>query len=203
MGMEAEEAQQTQGVFLDALERIADEADPPGPQVGQAVERIVDAALGIGRQGVHGEIAARGVDPPVIGIFDAGVAAEAFHIPAQGGDLEMGLADHGGDGAVSDAGGNGVDAVIVQQGQHPFGRIGGGDVDIGDGAFQHRIADAAADEAHLGAVGAQRPDHRLGLGRFHPGLRPQLTDGIAGLKPHLLPRACHQRPHGGPRPRKG
>lgn len=93
----------------------------------------------------------------------------------------MGLAHHRRHRAMGQTGGDDADMGALQQCHHPVGRIVGGDVDILDRPFQHRIAHAAADKTHLGAVGGKCFDHRLGFRRLHPGLRRQLADGFAAV----------------------
>ena len=72
--------------------------------------------------------------------------------------------------------------AIGEKVDDPLGLFGRGDVDIGHGPPQKRIAYAAADEAHLAAAGRQRHDHRLGCGRAHPGLRRQAHLAAACLR---------------------
>ena len=79
-GMKAEEAQDAQIVFRDALGRIADEAHAPRRQIGKPADIIVDRAVAGGRQRVDGEIAPLGVGPPVAAEGDLGVAAIGFHV---------------------------------------------------------------------------------------------------------------------------
>ena len=103
-GMEAEEAQDAQIVFRDALARIADEAHAPRRQIVEPADIIVDRAVARGRQRIDGEIAPLGVGLPVAAEGDLGVAAIGLHVLAQRGHLERMLVDDDGDGAVLDAG---------------------------------------------------------------------------------------------------
>ena len=103
-GVKAEEAQDAQVIFRDALCRIADEAHAPRRQIVEPADVIVDRAVARGRQRVDGEIAPLGVDLPVAAEGDLGVAAVGFDVLAQRGHLERMLLDDDGDGAVLDAG---------------------------------------------------------------------------------------------------
>ena len=124
-----------------------------------------------GAHGVDGEVAARGVLPPVVGERDLGVAAVGALVAPERRDLVALAAGERGDGAVRDPArhGAGLDAGTLQQRQHALRRIGGADVDVGALAPEQSVAHAAADEADIGALGGKRVDHRAGGGRRHPG----------------------------------
>ena len=119
-GVEAEEAQDSEMVFGDALQRIADEADVAALEVVEAAEIVEDfAGHGVGRQRIDGEIAARGVFFPIVGEGDGGAAAVGADVAAEGGDLErMAVAD-GGDGAMLDSGRHRLDPRRFQP-RHDF-----------------------------------------------------------------------------------
>ena len=178
MGVEAEKPQDTQHVFFDPGFRVADETHPPSGQIGNAVEGVPHPALDVRRQGVDGEIAPRRIVAPGMGKGHAGMTAIGFHIPAQGGDFVGPSAMQSGDGAVGNAGGQGSDLLLRQQIEDGFRLIGSRHVDIGDLAPHQRVANAAADEPDLAALGTKRR-HDLAGGRVvQPILRRQLPYGI-------------------------
>ncbi len=145
--------------------------DQPVAEILQPVEIIIDAAVGRAGQRIDGEVAARRVQRPVVRIGDPGPPAVGFHIHPQRGDFEKLFANDGGYRTVIDAGGNGLDARRLQQTHDPFRRCREGHVDVPYGAFEQGVADAAANEPHLGPFGGQGRQHRPGFRRLHPRLR--------------------------------
>src|SRR5690606_17508179 len=129
----AEEAQDAQGVLADAGLSVADEDDAAGLHVGEAAAGgVVERSGGVGVDRVEAEIAALGVLGPVFGEGDDRAAAVGLDIAAQGGDLVGPALGDGGDGAVVDAGRDSLQPRLLQGGDHPLGRQGGGDVDVVD-----------------------------------------------------------------------
>jgi len=63
--VKAEEAQDAQIIFGDALRRIADEADPANGEVGKPSDIIVQLAVRRKRKRVDREIAPRGIREPI------------------------------------------------------------------------------------------------------------------------------------------
>ena len=108
--VKTEEAQNTQIIFRDALVRIADEADPARDEISKTADVIVYLAVRRQRQRIDGEIAPRGVDDPVPAEHDLGLAAVSFDVASQRRHFEGLAGDQDGDGAVLDAGGNGLPA---------------------------------------------------------------------------------------------
>ena len=165
-GMEAEQPQHPQIVFGDAGGRIAHEAHPAGNQVFHPGGIVIDRAIQGGVEGVDGEVTPGRVFRPVIGEGDLGVTAIGFHIAAQGRDLEgMGAGD-GGDGAMVQARGDHLDAVVGQMGQRLAGRHGHRDVYVRHGRAQQRIAHGAANEPRFAQCGEDLKRFR----RRHPGM---------------------------------
>jgi len=109
-GVKAEEAQDAQIIFLNALHGLADEADAPGLDVGKAADIIVHQTIGGQRKRVDGEIAALRVMLPGAAEAHARMAAKRLDILAQGRDLERMTALHQRQGAVVDAGRHAFDA---------------------------------------------------------------------------------------------
>ena len=64
-GVKPEEAEDTQIVFSDAGRGIADEADAPVAQIGEAADIVVERAVGRSGQGIDGEVAPLGIRPPI------------------------------------------------------------------------------------------------------------------------------------------
>ena len=169
--MEAEEAQEPQVVLGDAGRGVADEAHSSCLQVIPPAEIVMQHAVRRGAHGVDGEVAARGVFPPVVGEGDLGMAAVGALVAAERGDFVAVVAGKRGDGAVCDPARYcaGFDVCAPEQCHHPLGRVGSADVDIGALAPEQRIAHASAHEADVGAVGCECLHHRAGGRRRHPG----------------------------------
>ena len=170
-GMESEEAEDAEVILGDARRGVADEADAAGFQIGLPAEIVVQRAVGRRAHGVDGEVAARRVLPPVVGERDLGVAAVGALVAPERRDLVAAAACERRDGAVRDPArdGAGLDACVLQQGQHALRRVGGADVDIVTLAAEQRVAHAAAHEADVGAASGESVDHRTGARRRHPG----------------------------------
>ncbi len=116
LGMEAEKPQDAQVVLADAGWRVADEADPPGGEIREAVRVVVEGPVGAERERVDGEVAALGVGREVAAEAHDGVTAVRLDILAQGRDLEGLAVDHHRDGAVLDAGRDGLEAGVLRRG---------------------------------------------------------------------------------------
>ncbi len=195
-GVEAEEAEDSQMVLGDALEWLADEADPALGQIGEATEIIEDlAGLGVGEQRVDREVAAGGVGLPIVGKGDGRPAAVGRDVMAQRGDLErMAVADRS-DGAMIDAGRNGLGPRSLEPTNDLVGQNSGGEIHVVDGEADQLVAHGAADIAGKALVGAERVEHGRGarqrapLGRVQPQLhcsrRDRLTM-IAAVAPQIL-----------------
>ena len=113
--MEAEEAEDTQMIFGDALQRVADEADVPATKIVETAEIIEDlAGPRIGGQGVDGEVAACGVGLPVIGKRDRRPAAVGRHVAPQRRHFDGMAVTHCGDRAMIDPGRNRLDAHLLE-----------------------------------------------------------------------------------------
>src|SRR5258708_31108625 len=74
-------AQNPQHILGDAGGGIADKADPAGPQIREAPDRIVDPAVGSERDRVYRKVAPRCVRSPLRPERDAGAAAPGLHSP--------------------------------------------------------------------------------------------------------------------------
>ena len=72
----------------DARVGIADEAHPARGEIGAAVERVVQRAVGIGVKRVEGEVAAAGVFEPVVGEGDDRAPPVGLDVAPQGRELE-------------------------------------------------------------------------------------------------------------------
>ena len=86
--MEAEEAQDAQGVLADAGRRFTDEADAAHPEILFASGRVVEFAIRAQGQGVDGEVATLRVTGEVPSEPDHRVPAVGLDILPQGGHLE-------------------------------------------------------------------------------------------------------------------
>ena len=145
-------------VFLDAPPGVADKAHAPGLEVRDAVPGVMDLPIRRAGEGVHGEVAARRVLPPIIGKGDIGMAAMGFDIDAQRRDLEMLAFGHCRDGAMLDTCRDVLDTGSIEECDDLLRAVRRRDVDIRVTAAvmamaEQRVAHAAADEANLLAIG--------------------------------------------------
>ena len=171
-GQEAEVTEDAQMVLGDPLVRLADKGDPALPGRSKALAGgIEDPALPVCIEGVEGEVAASRVFGPVGREGHDGAATIGLHVPPQCGDLEAAPAADRGDGAMIQAGGDGLQAGGLQGRNHRCRLQPGGQVDVGDGAAHDRIPDAAADKARAVRTPCrlQGVDHRSGGGILQPG----------------------------------
>ena len=155
-GEKAEKPQDAQIILGDPGAGIADEADQPGGEIGAAIEIIMDCTGWVHRHRVDGEIAAGGVGLPIIGECDGGVATIGGEIAAQAGDFDALPIDHGGDGAVIEAGWDGADSRFGEAGLHGGDGERDREIDIGDRVTRQPIADGAADDAGFGQDAPER-----------------------------------------------
>src|SRR5690606_24697528 len=82
-GEEAEEAQNTQIVFLDALFGVPDEPQRSRLDVPDALDEIDDSTVRLGVDGVDGEVAPRRIRVPVSAELHHGVTAVGLHVGTQ------------------------------------------------------------------------------------------------------------------------
>ena len=183
-GMKAEEAQNAQIVFRDAISRIADEAHAPRGQIVEPADIIVDRAVARGRQRIDGEVAPLGIGLPVAAEGDLGVAAVGLHVLAQRGHLERMLVDDDGDGAVLDAGRHRLEAGGGDALDHFVRHRGGGDVDFRDRHSDERVAHRAADHARFLAVAVEHAEQARQRARAQPRRAGEAARGRAGR--HLV-----------------
>ena len=114
------------------------------------MEGIAEAFVGVIGNGVHGEVTAKQVFCQVFCEGDlVGVAAVGiFPIYTVGGHFVVFLVEDDCDGAVLDAGVEGV----VEEGLRFFRQGGGGDIPVLGDTSQNGIADTAADDISLVAA---------------------------------------------------
>ena len=187
LGGEAQEAQDAQVVLADALLRIADEAHATGREIRVAAERIEQRAVGAAVEGVDGEVAPACIGLPVVGEGDGGVTAEGLHVRAQGGDLVRASARHDRDRSVRDPGRHRLEAGGFCCADHVLGPGRRGDIDLGDGLADQRVAHGAAHHAGTKAACTKCREHGLGLVRCEPVLcRSALGGGVASTSAPLL-----------------
>ena len=157
-GVEAEEAQDAQVIFLDALLGIADEAHAARGQIGEPADIIVDRAVGARGERIDGEVAPLGVGAPVAAEGDLGVAAIGLDVLPQRGHLERLAVDDDRDRAVLDAGGHRLEAGRLDA-AHDFVRHRRGrHVDLMRRHAEQRVAHRAADHARFLAVAIEHAE---------------------------------------------
>lgn len=187
-GVDAEEAQDAQVIFRDALVGIADEAHAPQRNVGKPADVVVHDARRVDRQPVHGEVAPLGVPHPVTAERNLGLAAEGLGVLAQRGHFIGVPVDDQGDGAVVDAGRHALDAGAFGAPHHLLRQCGGRDIHVARPQAEQRITHGAADHARLLAVGVQELQDARGPAGGQPG-----RIGKQGLRAHL-PAPISRRP---------
>ena len=129
-GMEPEQAQNAQVVFLDPPFRLADEAHAPLREVGEAADLVDDAARPFRIERVHGEVAAQGVVRETAAEGDDGPPAVRGDVLAQRRDLDGGSGDQERHRAVLHARGDRADARLPRALHHRLGKGGGGEIDV-------------------------------------------------------------------------
>ena len=145
-------------VLGDPGQRIADEADAPRFQVGDAVEIVEHfAARRIGVERVDREVAPRGILAPVVGEGDGRVPAVGFEIAAQRRDFVDRVVGDGGDRAVLDAGRDRLDPGGLEQIDDLLRRMRRRQIDIGGVDPEQGIAHRAADDPRIARARAHRP----------------------------------------------
>jgi hypothetical protein len=168
-GVKTEKAQDAQIIFGDPLRRITDEADPARGEVGETVNIIVQLAVRRQRQRIDREIAPHGVGDPVPAEHNLGLAAIGFDITPQRCHFERFVRNQDGDGAMLDAGGNGLPARRFDA-PHDLIRQGRGrNIDFMNGQAQQRIADGAADNARFFGVAVEKFEQRRRFAAHEPG----------------------------------
>ena len=143
-------------------------------EIVDAADRVVQCAVGIEIDRIDRKVAARRIFGPIGIEGDARPSAVSLDIPPQCRDLEMprlGCAHDRGDRAVLDAGRDRLDPRFFERGDDLLRARRRRDVDIGDGAAEQRVTDAAAHKARHNSGLRQRRDDGAGLWRRHPGLR--------------------------------
>ena len=179
---------------------IADEAHDACLQIGEAADRVEHRTRdGIGIECVHREVAACGVLIPRVRERDDRVAPVGADVMTQRRHLDRTGREDGGDGAMSDAGGDGTDTGGLQAGKHIVGQQARREVDVGGVEPQQRIAHHAADEPGL-VWTAKRLDQRRKAfaraqavevqGHAHASCRDRLTS-IAAVAPQIR-RSCQR-----------
>lgn len=169
--MKAKQPQNAKIILADACDWIADETHAAGFQIAKPAGVIENFSVLRGVKGVDREIAAPGVLRPILRERHGGVPAEGLHIAPQARDLERFAADNRRDRSVLDAGGMRCNPRRAQP-PHDLLRLKWrGDVDVGDGKTEQRIAHGTADEPGGTVVARQRVDDRAGFARVHPVVR--------------------------------
>ena len=140
----------------------------PRLQIGQAAQRVDDAAISLRIKRVHGEIAPRGVLGDIGGKSHGGVAAIGGDVAAKGCDLmRHALGDHR-DSAMFDPGRNNPKPRGFRYIGDDFGQSIGGDINISHSPRHQRIAHAAANKQRAIARRRQRRAKRLRAGLADP-----------------------------------
>ena len=161
---------------------ITDETHKPGRQVIHPAERIMDVSRTISVERVHGKVATRRIQRPVIRIGNGGMATIGFHIDAQCRDLVGAPPGLGTDRAMVRADCVIADSGGIQTTHHLFGRMDCCDIHIRHLTPEHGIAHTAAHEQRGGCVRhGEHGQNLLCAGIGHPGLQ-----GYGGSGRHLV-----------------
>ena len=135
-------------ILGDPRRRVADEAQPPRLQIGDAAEIVADrAGQRIGIESVDGEVAPRRILAPVVGIGDGRAPAIGADVASQRRDLDRAVGQHRGDGAMVDAGRHRLDARLLQPIDHVARRDRRRDVEVVDRQAQQPVAHRTPDIA--------------------------------------------------------
>ena len=149
--VEAEEAQDAQIVFPDALRRGADEDDSLSQTVTVSICKVIYFPRLVAVERVHGEVAPLGVGLPVVRELHPGAAAIRLDVMAERGDfVGRVIGDHR-DGAVVDAGRMNGKASGLAGPRDRVGRERGGEIDLGDRQTHDGIAHGSTRHPRLAA----------------------------------------------------
>ena len=170
-GVKTEIAQDAQAVFAQAILRLANKADMPPGQIGDAADRVHQFPVRIKIQRIERKIAPGRVQFPVMGEGHLRMAAMGNHIHAEGGNFEPSVTADGRDRAMIQPGRNGGDPGPFQPLQHRAGRQVNGDVDIFRLETKEGIAHTAADKPRPPAFTHQGFEHRHRFRPASPGRR--------------------------------
>jgi hypothetical protein len=96
------------------------------------------------------------------------VAAEGLDVTSEGGDLEWHSVGDDGDRAVIDSGRHGLEPGPLGKRHHPLRLRRGGEVDLGDGKSEQRIAHGSTHRARLDAIAPKRAEHGARFFAFQP-----------------------------------
>ncbi len=175
--MKPEEAQDAQIVFFDALPRLADETHTARGNVGEPADIVVHRSVRRDGERIDGEVAPLGVGLPVAAEHHTRLAAERFHVLAQGGDFHRALTDHGGDGAVLDAGRNCLAARRLDTANDFLRQGSRRHVDFADRKPQQSVPHRTADDARLFAVAIEKREQARNWTCFEPGRFAKIRRG--------------------------
>lgn len=143
-------------IFGDSLKRIANEPHATFGEISDAPKIVEDLpAAGVGHQGVDGEIATRGVLPPVVGIFDDGPPAVGRDVATEAGDFKRLPGADRRDGAVVYPGGHCLELRCFESIDCLVGAKPGREIDIVDRKPEQIVAHRAADVASQPFTGAE------------------------------------------------
>jgi hypothetical protein len=160
--MNAEEPENAQIVFGDAPVGIADEAHPPGIEIGQAADMIMHHAVDGCGKAVHREITSFGIALPVAPECHLGLAAKGLDVFAQCRDLERRAIDHQRHRAVLNARRYALDMGRLGAADHFIGHGRRGDIDFAHWQFHQSVAHSAADRAGFLAIAIEQRQHLPG-----------------------------------------
>src|SRR6476469_439808 len=143
-------------IFGNPLQRVADEPYVPLPEIVEPAEIVENlATLGIGGEGVDGEVAPGRIGLPIVGERDCRPSPVGGDVGSESRDFErMSVADCG-DRAMVDPGRNGLDASFLQPANDLVWLETRCQVDIIDGKAEQAVADRAADITRQAFLSAQ------------------------------------------------
>ena len=168
IGVEAEEAEDTEIVLFDAGFRIADEAHTPRREIVVATKRVIERPVGPGIKRVQGEIAPRCVLCPILGKGDRRVAAEGLNVAPERRHFECNAVSDDGHRAVLNPGRDCLEAGFARARHGLVRRCCGGKVDVSDFQPEQRIAHSTADRPRLDAIAGKGREGALGLWTLEP-----------------------------------
>ena len=177
MRVKSKEAQDAQIVFFDPLLRLADETHTACGNVGEAANIVVHKSIGRGGKRIDGEIAPLGICLPVATEHHARLAAERFHVLAQGGDFHGVLIDHGGDRAVLDAGRNCLATRGLDAADDFLRQSGRRHIDFADLEPQQGVANRTADNTRFFAIAIEECEQARDRTCFEPGSFAKMRRG--------------------------
>ena len=168
ISVEAEEAEDAQIIFLDALFCFADEAHASFDEIAITAERIEHGSVAVGIKCVQREVAPPRVLLPILREGDRGVPPICLDVASERRHLEWHAVNDHRHRAVLDPRRHGLEPGSPRKRHHAIRQSCRREVDLGDGNSEQRVAHRATHGAGRHTVLAQSGKHARDLRPLQP-----------------------------------